>query len=206
MSQSGGAKKYKVVLLGESGVGKSSLVLRLVKDEWIESQHSTVGASFFRYACHLEEGTTVNYDIWDTAGQERYKSLASMYYRSAAAALVVYDITSADSFERAKYWVRELTTNSPETIITLVGNKCDLEHQRKVSFDDAKRYSQEMGLLHCESSAKEGTRVQTIFVEIARKLTATVNAATVRDGGVVGRDGQKKRDGSGKQSSGGCCK
>lgn len=198
-----GAKKYKVVLLGESGVGKSSLVLRLVKDEWIESQHSTVGASFFRYSCQTEDNTMVNFDIWDTAGQERYKSLASMYYRSAAAALVVYDITSADSFERARYWVRELTSNSPETIIILVGNKSDLEHQRKVSQDEAKRFAAEMGLMFSEASAKEGTRVQTVFQQIAKKLTAASNAAIVREGGgVVGREPRQKKE----SKSGPCCK
>eukprot|EP00758_Cryptobia_borreli_P006685 Tbor_TRINITY_DN5189_c2_g3::TRINITY_DN5189_c2_g3_i1::g.25907::m.25907/K07889/RAB5C; Ras-related protein Rab-5C len=72
-------KKYKLVLLGESGVGKSSLVLRLVKDEWSESQHSTVGASFFRHSCTMPDNQIINFDIWDTAGQERYKSLASIY-------------------------------------------------------------------------------------------------------------------------------
>ena len=202
MSQAGAAKKYKVVLLGESGVGKSSLVLRLVKDEWVESQHSTVGASFFRYNCQVDD-TTVNFDIWDTAGQERYKSLASMYYRGAAAALVVYEITSYESFERAKYWIRELSANSPETIVTLVGNKCDLEPQRKVSADEAKKYASEFSLLQFEASAKDGTRVQSIFQQIARKLTAST-ASTVREGGVVGREPRKKAEN--KKESGGCCK
>jgi Ras-related protein Rab-5C len=201
MAQPGAAKKYKVVLLGESGVGKSSLVLRLVKDEWVESQHSTVGASFFRYNCQVDDAT-VNFDIWDTAGQERYKSLASMYYRGAAAALVVYEITSYESFERAKYWIRELSANSPETIVTLVGNKCDLEPQRKVAADEAKKYASEFSLLQFEASAKDGTRVQSIFQQIARKLTATA-ASTVREGGVVGREPRKKSE---TKKEGGCCK
>jgi len=183
-------KKYKVVLLGESGVGKSSLVLRLVKDEWVDAQHSTVGASFFRYACPVDDTTIVNFDIWDTAGQERYKSLASMYYRGSAAALVVYDITSVESFEKAKYWIRELQSNSPDTIVTLVGNKCDLEAQRKVPLEEAKRYAQDFSLLCSEASAKDGTRVQAVFQQIGKQLLASATSApTVRDGGVIGRQG-----------------
>ena len=204
--QSGAPKKYKVVLLGESGVGKSSLVLRLVKDEWIESQHSTVGASFFRHHCRMDDDTVVNFDIWDTAGQERYKSLASMYYRGAAAALVVYDITSVESFDRAKYWVRELMNNSPDTVITLVGNKADLEHQRCVSTEEAQRYASEMSLLHSEASAKEGTKVQQVFLAMAKKLVSLTAAQTVREGGVLGRDGKKRDDGKKQNSQGGCCK
>ena len=196
-------KKYKVVLLGESGVGKSSLVLRLVKDEWIPNQHSTVGASFFRYTATVDD-LTVNFDIWDTAGQERYKSLASMYYRGAAAALVVYDITSLDSFDRAKYWIRELMANSPETIITLVGNKCDLEEQRRVSREDAKKYADECGLLHFEASAKDGTRVQAVFQEAARKLALSKSATPVPAGGVVGREPRTRQNKKTEQK--GCCK
>ena len=201
ISSSGSAisKKYKVVLLGESGVGKSSLVLRLVKNEWIDSQHSTVGASFFRYSCTVED-CTVNFDIWDTAGQERYKSLASMYYRGAAAALVVYDITSEESFERAKYWVRELSSNSPETVIAVVGNKNDLEIQRKVSLEVGRKYASEFGMLHTEASAKEGTGVQQVFSQVARKLTLNTSASTVREGGVVGGGNNSK-----KKKEEGCC-
>ncbi len=181
----GSSRKYKVVLLGEAGVGKSSLVVRLVKNEYMPSQHSTVGASFFRYAANLEDGVTVNFDIWDTAGQERYKSLASMYYRGAAAALVVYDITAPESFERARYWIKELMNNSPDTLIALVGNKCDREEDRAVPREEAKRLAADGGLVHVEASAKDGTRVTVVFHEVAKKLVATRSAATVSGGGVV---------------------
>ena len=164
------AKKYKVVLLGESGVGKSSLVLRLVKDEWVESQHSTVGASFFRYNCQVDDAT-VNFDIWDTAGQERYRSLAPMYYRGAAAAIVVYDITNPDSFAGAKSWVKELQRRGdPNVVIALAGNKADLETRRKVEFEEANAYAAENGLLHLETSAKNANNVKALFVEIAKTL------------------------------------
>ena len=199
-----GGKKYKIVLLGEAGVGKSSLVLRLVKDEWTPNQHSTVGASFFRYSTTVDENT-VNFDIWDTAGQERYKSLASMYYRGAAAALVVYDITSTESFEKAKYWIRELTSNSPDTVITLAGNKCDLSDQRRVSREEAKRHADEMGLLFGEASAKEGTKVAALFQDIAKKLSTSAAGNTVREGGVIGKDGAKRPQQKKKEKSGCPC-
>ena len=183
-------KKYKAVLLGESGVGKTSLVVRLVKNEY-QQQHSTVGASFFRYAATVDD-VTIHYDIWDTAGQERYKSLAAMYYRGAAAALVVYDITMMESFDRARFWIRELRANSPDTIIALVGNKCDKEDERQVPKDEAKKLATESGLMHFEASAKEGIRVQAIFLEIARKLAANRSAQTVPTGGVRGPGGPRK--------------
>jgi Ras-related protein Rab-5C len=183
-------KKYKVVLLGESGVGKSSLVVRLVKNEYVPTQHSTVGASFFRYAANVDE-QTINFDIWDTAGQERYKSLASMYYRGAAAALVVYDITAADSFKRARFWISELVANSPDTVIALVGNKCDREDERAVTKEEARALAAEMSnLVYFEASAKDGTRVQAVFHVVARKLaTATAAAAASGTPGKPGAGG-----------------
>jgi Ras-related protein Rab-5C len=97
----------KLVLLGDVGAGKSSLVLRFVKGQFVEFQESTIGAAFFSQTLAVNDAT-VKFEIWDTAGQERYHSLAPMYYRGAAAAIIVYDITNQASFERAKKWVQEL--------------------------------------------------------------------------------------------------
>ena len=105
-------KRHKLVLLGESSVGKSSIVLRMVRHEWTDNQYPTIGASFFKLTVPGDQ--PVHLDIWDTAGQERYRSLASMYSRGASAAIVVYDITSTESFERAKFWIRELLQNGNE--------------------------------------------------------------------------------------------
>ncbi len=115
--------QFKVVLLGESAVGKSSLVLRFVKREFHEYQESTIGAAFLTQTVQIDD-TTVKFEIWDAAGQERYHSLAPMYYRGAQAALIVYDITSKDSFMKAQNWVRELQRQANANIvIALVGNK-----------------------------------------------------------------------------------
>lgn len=195
------AKKYKLVLLGESGVGKSSVVQRLMKNAFSENINSTVGASFFRYTCNVDEETAVYFDIWDTAGQERFKSLASMYYRGAAAAMVVFEINVADTFEKAKFWVRELHVNSPETIVLLVGNKKDLESERQVSLADAQQGAAEMNALYVETSARSGEGVQEAFQAVAQRLVETNSTIRVRDGGVVGQ----AESATPRQREKGCC-
>jgi Ras-related protein Rab-5C len=125
----------KVVLLGDMGAGKSSIALRFSKDQFNEYQESTIGAAFVTQSLSASsDHPAVKFEIWDTAGQERYRSLAPMYYRGAAAALVVYDITSSQSFEQAKTWVDQLHDNgSSGTIVALTGNKKDRHDEREVS-------------------------------------------------------------------------
>jgi len=132
MAAAGRVFQFKLVLLGDSAVGKSSLVLRFVRGQFFEYQESTIGAAFLTQTVALND-TTVKFEIWDTAGQERYHSLAPMYYRGAAAAIVVYDITNRDTFQRAKQWVKELQRQgNPNIVIALSGNKSDLASKRKV--------------------------------------------------------------------------
>uniref|UniRef100_A0A8C4ZKX7 Potassium voltage-gated channel, subfamily H (eag-related), member 4a n=1 Tax=Gadus morhua TaxID=8049 RepID=A0A8C4ZKX7_GADMO len=146
--------QFKLVLLGESAVGKSSLVLRFVKGQFHEYQESTIGAAFLTQTVCLDD-TTVKFEIWDTAGQERYHSLAPMYYRGAQAAIVVYDITNTDTFTRAKNWVKELQRQaSPNIVIALSGNKADLSNKRAVDFQEAQSYADDNSLLFMETSAK----------------------------------------------------
>ncbi|KAG6494647.1 hypothetical protein ZIOFF_042407 [Zingiber officinale] len=121
------------VLLGDVGTGKSSLVLRFVKGQFVEFQESTIGAAFFSQTLAVND-ETVKFEIWDTAGQERYHSLAPMYYRGAAAAVIVYDMTNVATFARAKKWVQELQAQgSANTIMALAGNKADLLESGQVS-------------------------------------------------------------------------
>ncbi|CAD6588615.1 MAG: COPII coat GTPase [Alectoria sarmentosa] len=167
--------QFKLVLLGESAVGKSSLVLRFVKDQFDDYRESTIGAAFLTQTISLDDATTVKFEIWDTAGQERYKSLAPMYYRNANCAVVVYDITQASSLDKAKSWVKELQRQANENIIiALAGNKSDLvaEHpdKRAITTADAEAYAREAGLLFFETSAKTAGNVRELFTAIARKL------------------------------------
>ncbi|KAJ9183971.1 hypothetical protein P3X46_007763 [Hevea brasiliensis] len=171
----------KLVLLGDMGTGKTSLVLRFVKGQFFDFQESTIGAAFFTQVLSLNEAT-VKFDIWDTAGQERYHSLAPMYYRGAAAAVVVYDITSMESFERAKKWVLELQRQgNPNLIMFLAANKADLEEKRKVASEEGEQYAKENGLVFLETSAKTAQNVNELFYEIAKKL---VKAAPLRPTGM----------------------
>lgn len=118
--------QVKLVLLGEAAVGKSSVVLRFVANEFQANKEPTIGAAFLTQKCRLED-RVLRYEIWDTAGQERFHSLAPMYYRNAQAAVVVYDVTKAASLEKAKSWVKELQRQAnPNIVIALAGNKVDL--------------------------------------------------------------------------------
>ncbi|KAF8559927.1 GTP-binding protein RAB5 [Imleria badia] len=175
--------QFKLVLLGESAVGKSSLVLRFVKDQFDDYRESTIGAAFLTQTVTLDNQTTVKFEIWDTAGQERYKSLAPMYYRNANCAVVVYDITQASSLEKARNWIRELQRQAdPSIVIALCGNKADLAARRQVTQEEAQKYAEEEGLMWSETSAKTGEGVADIFTAIAKKLPLTAPPSS-RTGG-----------------------
>ncbi|KAH8663505.1 ras family-domain-containing protein [Tricladium varicosporioides] len=191
------SSSVKLVLLGEAAVGKSSLVLRFVNNDFQENKEPTIGAAFLTQKCNLPT-RTIKFEIWDTAGQERFASLAPMYYRNAQSALVVYDLTKPTSLIKAKHWVAELQRQaSPGIVIALVGNKLDLTNEassssnnageesdeageaeddgdaRKVSTAEAKLYAEEEGLLFFETSAKNGTNVTEVFTAIANAIPET---------------------------------
>ncbi|EPQ60125.1 GTP-binding protein RAB5 [Gloeophyllum trabeum ATCC 11539] len=183
--------QFKLVLLGESAVGKSSLVLRFVKDQFDDYRESTIGAAFLTQTVTLEDQTTVKFEIWDTAGQERYKSLAPMYYRNANCAVVVYDITQSTSLDKAKTWIRELQRQAdPNIVIALCGNKTDLAARRQVSQEEAQKYAEEEGLMWGETSAKTGEGVSEIFTAIAKKLPLTAPAPKTTARGAPGSSGR----------------
>lgn len=162
--------QFKLVLLGESAVGKSSLVLRFVKGQFHEYQESTIGAAFLTQTLCLDDAV-IKFEIWDTAGQERYHSLAPMYYRGAQAAIVMYDITNKESFGRAQSWIAELQKQaSPNIVIALAGNKTDLDNIRAVQFEEGRSFAEENNLLFMETSAKSAMNVAEIFTAIAKKL------------------------------------
>ncbi len=177
--------QYKLVLLGDSAVGKSSLVLRFARKKFFEEQESTIGAAFSTQTVSLP-GRLVKYDIWDTAGQERYFALAPLYYRGADAVIVVYDVTNRQSFIRAKSWVSELKRqNNHNIVISLAGNKLDLaDGNRQITSEEAQLYAKENDLLFIETSAKTNHGVSEMFQAITEKLILQkaprpVNSTTV---------------------------
>lgn len=168
---------HKLVLLGDTNVGKSCLVVRFARGEYFDYQEPTIGAAFLTQTVALGEGgppadaRVIRFELWDTAGQERYRSLAPMYYRGASAAVVVYDVTSRDSFEGAKSWVKELQRRGdPAVVIALAGNKADVREGRAVPADEAKAYAADAGIICMDTSAKTGLNVKEVFVQIAKKL------------------------------------
>ncbi|NXI66479.1 RAB17 protein, partial [Anseranas semipalmata] len=161
---------YKVVLLGSTSVGKSSLAYRYVKNGFKESL-PTVGCSFLTQVIRLE-AATVKFEIWDTAGQEKYHSVCHLYYRGAHAALLVYDITDKQTLTRAKLWLTELEKEflPDEIVVALVGNKTDLAAEREVTAEEGEEFARSRSLLFMETSAKSDHQVKDIFMAIAREL------------------------------------
>lgn len=162
---------YKVVLLGDSSVGKTSLVHRFTTDCFEPHLANTIGAAFIskEYKCpNSPDSRTVKFEIWDTAGQERYKSLTPMYYRNAKTALVCFDMSSTDSFERAKYWIEQLSLLGPPDInIKVVGNKMDLEDDTDVL---VAQFCRERLLPILKTSALLGTGVNELFEQIVAEI------------------------------------
>lgn len=168
----------KIVLLGDSGVGKTSLAVRYARGIFTKTSNPTIGASFLTKTIVVDH-VKIKQQIWDTAGQERFRSLAPMYYRGARAAILVYDITQHTTFERVQEWVRELQANSREEIVlSLVGNKCDMSDKRAVSFAHAKEYADSIGAMVCETSAKTNQGVDAMFLLVSKELAKRLDTSS----------------------------
>mmetsp|Transcript_7228 Transcript_7228/g.13360 ORF Transcript_7228/g.13360 Transcript_7228/m.13360 type:complete len:211 (+) Transcript_7228:620-1252(+) len=205
-------KQLKVVLLGKSGVGKSSIVLRFVADNFKGDTDATIGASYLTKILSIGD-TNIKFNIWDTAGQERYGPLARMYYRDADAAILVYDITKNASFEGLKNWIEELTAHGPKGIaLAVAGNKEDLVDSEEVDTTAAKSWAQQIGAIYRKTSAKTNYGIEQLFREIAIKLNPHLDSSQPRSDPVPERGGPKGgvrldagKSGSTSGKKGGCC-
>jgi len=161
---------FKVVLLGEGSVGKTSLVTRYVQNTFNERHVTTIQASFLTKRLNVD-GTRVNISIWDTAGQERFHALGPIYYRESHGALLVYDITDNSSFVKVKNWVKELRSQLGKSVtLAIIGNKVDLEKSRAVNKDEALSYAQSVGAKHYDTSAKLNKGLDELFLDLTRRM------------------------------------
>ncbi|KAL6341109.1 hypothetical protein AAG906_032224 [Vitis piasezkii] len=172
---------FKIVLIGDSGVGKSNILSRFTRNEFCLESKSTIGVEFATRTLQID-GKTVKAQIWDTAGQERYRAITSAYYRGAVGALLVYDITKRQTFDNVQRWLRELRDHADSNIVIMMaGNKCDLKHLRAVSEEDGQGLAEREELSFLETSALEATNIekafQTILTEIYHIISKKALAA-----------------------------
>jgi len=177
---------FKVVLIGDSAVGKSQILARFARNEFSLDSKATIGVEFQTRTLVIQH-KSVKAQIWDTAGQERYRAVTSAYYRGAVGAMLVYDITKRQTFEHIPRWLEELRAHADKNIvIILIGNKTDLEDQRAVPTEDAKEFAEKEGLFFLETSALEATNVETAFVTVLTEIFNIVNRKNL----VAGEDHQ----------------
>ncbi|XP_064995373.1 ras-related protein RIC2-like, partial [Musa acuminata AAA Group] len=173
---------FKLVLIGDSGVGKSNLLSRFTRNEFNLESKSTIGVEFATRSITVD-GKILKARIWDTAGQERYRAITSAYYRGAVGALLVYDVTRHTTFENVSRWLRELRDHTdPNIIIMLIANKSDLRHLIAVPTEDGKAYAEKESLYFMETSALEATNVDNAFAEVLTQIYHIVSRKAVEAG------------------------
>jgi len=195
---------FKLLLIGDSGVGKSCLLLRFADHTYTESYISTIGVDFKIRTIELD-GKTIKLQIWDTAGQERFRTITSSYYRGAHGIIVVYDCTDLESFNNVKQWLNEIDRYACENVNKLlVGNKCDLVAKKAVEYESAKEFADKLEIPFLETSAKAATNVEKAFLTMAAEIKNTIAAQpqTQKQG-----EGKKAVDvqGAPLKEAGGCC-
>jgi len=195
--------QFKLLLIGDSGVGKSCLLLRFADDTYTESYISTIGVDFKIRTIHLD-GKTIKLQIWDTAGQERFRTITSSYYRGAHGIIVVYDVTEAESFNNVKQWLHEIDRYASEGVNKLlVGNKSDLVSKKQVETQTAKEMADSLSIPFLETSAKSATNVEQAFMTMASEIKNRMATAP------TGRMGNQATLPVGKSAaaskSSGCC-
>lgn len=186
--------QVKVVLLGESGVGKSSFMLRFVANNFKVDSTSTVGASYMFKIIQVN-GRNIKFNVWDTAGQERYHSLAKMYLHDANAAILVYDITNKASFEGLKRWYSELVEVAPKNVVVAVaGNKEDLVMMECVEPDEVLEFAQSIGGFMKKTSCKTNQGIETVFREISLRIFNEIETPSKDPSVLLQRQNSKKKD------------
>jgi len=199
---------FKLLLIGDSGTGKSCLLLRFADHTYTESYISTIGVDFKIRTVELD-GKTIKLQIWDTAGQERFRTITSSYYRGAHGIIVVYDCTDLDSFNNVKQWLNEIDRYASENVQKLlVGNKVDLVSKKVVDYDTAKDFADKLNISFLETSAKAATNVEKAFLTMAAEIKNSQAAAPVQGSNKTGapKSGAVQIGGAPVDEGGsGCC-
>jgi len=204
---------FKYIIIGDTGVGKSCLLLQFTDKRFQPVHDLTIGVEFGARMVNIQN-RQIKLQIWDTAGQESFRSITRSYYRGAAGALLVYDITRRDTFNHLTRWLEEAKQNSnPNMVIMLIGNKSDLEHRRAVSYKEGEAFAEENGLIFLETSAKTAANVEQAFIKTAEKIHDKILSGDydvnneahgikvgMNNAGVYGAEGS-----SGSKSGSGCC-
>ena len=161
--------KLKLILLGDSGVGKTNLISRYISNSFDENTRATIGVEFFCKNFRINKKRTIKVEIWDTAGQERYKAITSVYYKGAKGAFIVYDITSRKTFENIDKWIGEIKERTTDDVkLIIIGNKTDLNNEREVKSEEALIKYQDMDIPLIETSALEDTNVNEAFINLIK--------------------------------------
>jgi small GTP-binding protein len=189
-------ESFKVVLVGESGVGKTSIITKFIDETFQEDQQSTTGGTFSTKSVICDGGKILKFEIWDTAGQERYRALTKMFYKDANAAIMVYDITRKDSFEELKnYWSEQIKESSPEGIILVIAaNKSDLFEHEAIDESIAREFAEQIGAFYIATSAKNSDGINNLFEEIAKKYTGSSTITIKKDEGDEPAVEEEKKD------------
>ena len=198
-------RSHKVILIGDSGVGKTAIIRRFSDNEFRESHITTIGVDFRSKDVDID-GTPIRLQIWDTAGQERFRSIASSYYRGAHAIIIVYAIDDKASFQNVRMWLADIDYNTkpkdsakaaPTIVKYLVGNKADLSDRRVVEESLGRKEAESYGIKFSETSAKDSTNIEELFEQVARDIKSVASSLENPEGNAV--------PGSGKPDKSGCC-
>ena len=174
-------QKIKIMVIGESLVGKTALITRYTNNSFSGTYLTTVGIDFQTKLLNIND-KTIKVELWDTAGQERFRNIAKNYFQSSDGFLIVYDITSKSSFEKLSFWNEQVNLNAPEnTKYIIVGNKKDLEEKREVKIEEGENFAKENKVKFYETSAKDGSNVNEVFELLAKEIVADYEKLQVKN-------------------------
>ena len=195
-------ESFKIVLIGESGVGKTSIISQFMDHVFQPQLTMSTSASYSSNCLLLNDGSELKLDIWDTAGQEKYRAMTKMFYKDSNAAILVYDITRQDSFDvLSKYWIDQLKENSSSNIIlAIAANKSDLIEEEKVNEETARKFAQENNAIFCQTSAKTSFGINDLFFEIAKKYTGK-DIMKIKNEENIGKITNKNENGNNKNET-----